>query len=333
MIWIFFALMLLAAIVFVALPLYRAEQKVSASILAVIVVVAGGSAVLYSQLGTPERESAAAQVASVEDMVTALASRLQQNPDDLAGWKMLGRSYLQMRDFAGAIEAFQHAVAIESGANGETLVDLGEAVLLQDQAAITGRAGELFESAIALMPNNPKALFYAGMAALERGDRSLAADRWEALLATAPPQNIQDILRPRIAELRGEGPQAPAPATVPAAAAGPVVTVNVSLGDEARALARSDATVFVIARDPAQPAPPIVAVRRTVSELPDAVAINDSDAMIPGRLPSAFAQLEVIVRVSMTGQPTAQSGDWFGSEVIDTAGTSVIGIVIDQTVP
>ena len=260
MIWIFFALMLLAAIVFVALPLYRAEQKVSASILAVIVVVAGGSAVLYSQLGTPERESAAAQVDSVEDMVTALASRLQQNPDDLAGWKMLGRSYLQMRDFAGAIEAFQHAVAIESGANGETLVDLGEAVLLQDEAAITGRAGELFESAIALMPNNPKALFYAGMAALERGDRSLAADRWEALLATAPPQNIQDILRPRIAELRGEGPQAPAPATAPAAAAGPVVTVNVSLGDEARALARSDATVFVIARDPAQPAPPIVAV-------------------------------------------------------------------------
>ena len=327
MIWILFALMLLAAIVFVALPLYRAERKIGVSMLAAMVVVTGLSGTLYSQLGTPDHKSAPAQTAGVEDMVASLAARLRENPDDLAGWKMLGRSYFQLRNFAAAADAFERAVALESGANGQTLVDLGEAVLLQDQSSMSGQAGQLFESGLAIAPNNPKALFYAGMAALNRGDRTLAADRWEALLATAPPQNIQDILRPRIAELRGEAPPPAAPV------AAPVLTVNVSLGDQASALAASDATVFVIARDPAQPAPPIVAVRRKVSELPDDVPISDADAMIPGRLPSAFAQLEIIARVSLSGEPVARSGDWFGSQVIDTAGTGVIGIVINQSVP
>jgi cytochrome c-type biogenesis protein CcmH len=94
-----------------------------------------------------------------------------------------------------------------------------------------------------------------------------------------------------------------------------------------------DATVFVIVRDPARPSPPIAAVRRKASELPAEVVIGDADAMIPGRVPSGFAQLEIVARVSLSGEPIAQSGDWFGQQTVSTGKSAEVTIVIDRQVP
>ena len=329
MLWTLIAVMLAAAILFVAAPLYKADRRLSATLIGAILTVTVLSGLLYSRIGTPDADSVATdqQAPDVDEMVSSLAARLEQNPNDVSGWKMLGRSYFNLRDFPGAINAFQKAVELEGAQDGQTLTDLGEAVLYNDQNAITGRAGQLFENALALSPNNPKALFYGGMAAIQRGDKYLGAERWEALLATSPPPNVQEILRVQIAELRGENP---AP-VFPDAADG--LTVNVALGDAAMAANLPDSTVFIIARDPAQPSPPIAAVRIRLSELPTEISIGDADAMIPGRVPSGFDSLEIIGRVSLAGQPIAATGDWFGDAIIDTANTESVQIVIDRQVP
>ena len=340
MFWIITGVMLAVAALFVAVPMYRRERKVSLASAAAMALVATVSAGMYLQTGSPgtqsgRGESAAGELPDIQQMVDSLAARLQENPDDLAGWKMLGRSYLQLQNFPGAVAAFEKAVEMEASQNGQTLADLGEAVLMSDQRALLGRAGELFENALAISPNNPKALFYSGMAAVQRGNNALAAERWEALLATSPPQNVQDVLRQRIAELRGEVPPVAAAPAAPASTAqpDPVVSVAVSLGETASAANLPDATVFIIARDPDQPSPPIAAVRRRLSELPADIPIGDADAMIPGRVPSGFDNLEIVARVSLTGQPVAQAGDWFGQRQVDTTATDRIEIVIDQQVP
>ena len=136
---------------------------------------------------------------------------------------------------------------------------------LNDNAALLGRAGQLFENAFALAPANPKALFYSGLAAAQRGDTAVAADRWDTLLATSPPPEIEELLRQRIAEWRGE---APAPSQVANATNVEPLTIDVSVSESAAAQIDANATVFVIARDPAQPSPPIAAVRRRANELP-----------------------------------------------------------------
>jgi cytochrome c-type biogenesis protein CcmH len=169
------------------------------------------------------------------------------------------------------------------------------------------------------------------MAAINRGDPFLGADRWEALLATSPPPpNVEELLRSRIAILRGE-----TPAEVPAGTqeSAPVLKVRVELGDEARSVVTGDASVFLIARDPGQPSPPIAAVRRKASELPAEITVSDSDAMIPGRVPSGFAELEIVARVSMSGDPIARSGDWFGVKRVTRDETDAVHIRIDQQVP
>jgi len=326
--------MLLAAVLVIALPLYKKEKRVSTNSTLAIAIVLLISVSVYNQGGTPDAETQQpGAVPGVGEMVIALAERLQENPNDLPGWKMLGRSYLQMQDFQAAITAFERAVEIEGGQNGQTLADLGEAILLSDGRTLTGRAGELFENALAVSPNNQKALFYGGMAAVERGDKELGAERLETLLASSPPQNIQEILRQQIAELRGETPLPDAAPADTEPAGNAVVTVRVTLGESAISEVQADSTVFIIARDPAQPSPPIAALRRRADELPAYVAIGDSNAMVPGRLPSGFAQLEIIARVSMSGQPVAQSGDWFGQQTISTTESSEIAISINQQVP
>lgn len=336
MLWILIAVMLAAAVMIVAVPLYLADKRLSVTMILSIITVTALSAALYSQIGTPNPDFRPVAQPGVEEpeldeMVASLAARLQQNPDDLSGWQMLGRSYFNLRNFPGAIEAFEKAVELESGQNGQTLTELGEAVLYNDQTSIVGRAGDLFENALALSPHNPKALFYGGMTAIQRGDKELGANRWEALLATSPPPNVQEILRQQIAELRGVSPASAPEAVVDATSAG--INVNISLGESAKAANLPDTTVFVIVRDPLQPSPPIAAVRIRLAELPTAISVGDSDAMVPGRVPSGFDRLEVLARVSLTGQPMATTGDWFGDAVIETAGINNVQIIIDQQIP
>lgn len=159
-----------------------------------------------------------------------------------------------------------------------------------------------------------------------------------------PPAEIQGILQQRIAEWRGEAPPAAAQSVMPAdepvenpVPAGPmsegaVVRANVSLSDAAASALSGDTVVFIIARDPAQPRPPIAAVRRRAVELPAVVTFSDSDAMIPGRLLSGFSELEIIARVSMSGQPVAQPGDWYGDKIVRPSELAEISIVIDREV-
>jgi cytochrome c-type biogenesis protein CcmH len=329
--WIAIGAMCLVATLFVAWPVYRQQQGLS-----VLIPGIGGAVVLvslglYAWQGSPELPSGGAGAPDVEEMVASLAARLDDNPDDLNGWKMLGRSYLTLQDFSGAVDAYERAVAIEQSQNAQTLVDLGGALLARDNTQIKGRTSALFESALALEPNNPGALFYAGIAALNRGNTELAADRWEVLLGLNPPEEIRGILEQRVAEWRGEA--LPTIAETQTTQAGTGVAVQLSVSPAALQSLPVEASVFVIARDPAQPSPPIAVARRLLSELPAIVTLGDADSMIPGRTLSAFTEFEIVARVSVSGQPIAQPGDWFAATIVKPAENRQISLQIDQQIP
>ena len=344
MFWIIVVVLCLAAVLFAIWPLWRKSHRLTPSVSLIIVVTAGLSAGLYYEVGSPGvpsgRSAGEESLPDMQEAVSSLQARLQSNPEDIGGWKMLGRTQMTIGDFAGAVESYESAMDLEDARVAQTLVDLAVAIMNRDQSPIEGRTASLIDSALALEPNNPAALFYSGVAAANRGDTDTAAERWEILLGLNPPENIRAILVQRIAEWRGESP----PASMPTQSAAPaaadetvpddaVVSARVALSEEAVAAINRDASVFIIARDPAAPSPPIAVTRRLLSELPAVVSLTDAQSMVEGRNLSAFAELEILARVSLSGGPAAASGDWFGSKLVRPAENRSITLTINQQVP
>ena len=54
--------------------------------------------------------------------------------------------------------------------------------------------------------------------------------------------------------------------------------------------------------------------------------------MVPGRELSNFAEFELIARVSLSGQPSAQPGDWFGSIIVAPDGGNDVELEIREQV-
>jgi len=321
-------LLLFVALAFIVWPLYRSSRRLTSLLGAVIVLAVGLSTGLYHYIGQPGVPSGAGSSPDGDEMVVALEKRLKETPEDVDGWLMLGRSYQSMKRFDKAISAFEKAVALEKGEDAQTLVALGIVLMESQGGEISGRAAQLFENALATEPTNPNALFYGGAAAAQRDEPALAADRWEILMGLDAPPEIQDLLQRKINEWRGLPPPAP-----PEEGEAAIVSINLTMSDAALSELPADATVFVIARDPAQPSPPIAVSRRRLSELPMTVTLGDSDAMVAGRPLSVFSKFEVVARVSVSGAPMAQSGDWSGSLLVDTSDRHTIDLLIDQKVP
>jgi cytochrome c-type biogenesis protein CcmH len=348
MLWIVLGVMCFAAVVFVIWPFLRDQSKHVTLMLVATLFVVGASAGLYSSIGSPDIEDGTgAQAGEMSAVVESLAARLDSNPNDIEGWRMLGRSYMTLGDYGRAVQAYERVVQLDLGQNAQSLVELGEAMLADSGQNLGPRIVALFENALVLEPSNPAALFWGGIGAFNRGDRSLAADRWERLLGTNPPENIRDVLITRIAEWRGEKVPAPEAAT-PSASSPPatpaetvpepsapepapdtIVAASVGLSDAAAQSLPAEGAVFIIARDPGQPSPPIAVTRQRLSQLPAVIRLSDSSSMVAGRELSGFAEFELEARVSLTGQPGKQPGDWFGTVMVRPAENNSVTISID----
>ncbi len=326
--WLVLVVLLMLALWSLVWPLLRHGNGLSPLIAGIILFVVGSSVGLYHYLGSPGVPSGASAAPEVEEMVAALAARLENNPDDVNGWTMLARSYATMQRHEDAVMAYERVVELDQGRSAQSLVALANALMARDSGAISDRAAGLFENALAIEPNNVNALFYAGGAAAQRGNTDLAAERWELLLQLDAPPRVRELLESKINEWRGVTSPQPAPAESAA-----TLRVNVSVSDKVTAAIPQDATVFIIARDPAQPSPPIAVVRRQYSELPTDIVLTDRNAMLPGRLLSNFSEVELVARVSMSGSPAAQSGDWYQSALVELADSAPTALVIDTVIP
>ncbi len=294
-----------------------------------------------------------------QDAIAELAASLEENPDDVEGWKFLGRSYRAQERYREAARAFERAYELADD-DPVVMLDLGESILFADSTAITGRAGQLFENALQLAPNNARALWYAGLAAANRGERLLAADRWEQILDTAPPDDVRQILESNIRELRaaagaGEGdagapmaaaaempsqesapaaapePEPEAPAPAPEAAPG-TVPLQVTLSPELAAQAPADAVLFIFARTPGVGGPPIAAVRRRAGDLPLSITLSDANAMMAGRQISTQEEVELVARVAKGGSISETAGDLIGATTYRMDSGETARLVIDQVV-
>lgn len=186
----------------VALPLLKPvpsqSPRAPGTALAAAAVLVVGSAALYPAWSNWSWHESPG-VASPEGMVERLLHQLNDHPDNVTGWLMLGRSYVALQEYPLAVRAYERADRVAGGHSADALVGEAEALTLMDDSALNGEAGRLIEQALAIDPTSPQALFFGAAAAMRRNDLPLARARFSKLLALDPPARIKTILEQEIA--------------------------------------------------------------------------------------------------------------------------------------
>jgi len=328
----------------VAVPLLRDRNSRMVGAIAAVLVI-GAAAGLYPLWSNWNWHAPAAAAAAPKPDILAMVAKLEQHmrdhPDDMQGWLMLGRSYVALNRSDDAVTAYDHAHRL--GKNADAALGLGEALSMRAGGDITPEAAQLFEEALTLSPDNPKALLYGGFAAAIRGDRTLARSRWQALKDLHPPPQIVQMLDARIAELgpsgaAGDAQAAPAgtsssPAGTNTSAVGSApaeVAVNIQLAPALKSRLKSEASLFVFAREPDGRGPPLAAKRLTSAAIGTQVHLTAADSMIPGRVLLAGKRVSVTARISFSGQPIPAAGDLYGEVSTDVGHGGALDLLIDR---
>ncbi|MCF1183643.1 c-type cytochrome biogenesis protein CcmI [Marichromatium gracile] len=322
----------------------------------------GTATLLYLQLGEPtviERMELAARGLPAEDqgadqsmevLVQRLAKRLEDNPDDVEGWLMMGRTYFALKRPEDGLEAVASAYRL-APERLDVMLAYAEAIAAnRPDRSLEGKPAELVRAALELDPQNVNARWLAGLMAFQHGQFQAAAVAWQKILDEFEPGSQEAAeLQEMVDEARRRAGIAAAKAATEEPVAVPVegssdesteavgaerIEVSVSLDPALAAEVAPEDTVFVFARATSGPAMPLAAQRLQAGSLPATLALDDSMAMAPGMRLSAHAEIQVTARVSRSGEAAPQPGDLEGqSETIDTRETTATAVVIDRALP
>lgn len=267
---------------------------------------------LYQQWGAiddVERAQAfAQQPKTIEEMTARLEAAVQNDPKSAESWYFLGRTYMAQERAADAAVAFERAIDV-AGREPELLGQWAQALYFSGNKQWTEQLQALTDEALKGDPAEVTSLGLLGIAAYEAGQFQQAIERWQQLVAVLPAEDPSRMAIQGGIDRAREQLGAPAADAAPAASQG--LTVRVALAAELQAKVQPGDAVFIFARAVSGPPMPLAVKRLSVADLPAEVSLSDSDAMMPQLKISGFEQVQLVARISRSGNATA--GEWIGS--------------------
>lgn len=268
--------------------------------------------------------------AELAQMADKLERRLAENPADADGWFLLGRTAINLQEYARAARAFAKV--------GELVPNEPAPVIYQAQAeflaanrSVTPAVRAIVDKALSLSPDSPVMMEMLAVDAFEKGNYQATMDylgrglpqvtdpqqrsyfqegiaRAAAQLGVpvpeiataAPPTMVGPDAMASQGGMGGEGGPAPAPT-------GAYIEVDVSV-KSGLSLPR-DAVVFVTARAIGGPPMPLAVQRLTVAELPAKVRLDERSAMNPQLTIATAQRVAVSARLSRSGTAMRSADD------------------------
>ncbi|MBP6750164.1 MAG: cytochrome C biogenesis protein [Xanthomonadaceae bacterium] len=295
-------------------PIWREKPGIA---IAVSLACAAASLGVYRLVGTPAALDAD-NLRAPQTMAEAVAilERKMTDAPDRDGLILLADAYVKLGKDIEARDTWERALSMtktDAPVQASELVAAAEARMrASGERRFDERAVSYLERAIKQDPQHQRARFFLGLTLRQRGKAADAAAMWEPLLAQLDAGNAK-TLREEVDAARKEAglPPLPPAAEAPAAASAAGVRVKVSLDPDfaARVRLRGDATVFVIARAPNGPPMPVAVEKHPMSALPLDVVLDDGDSPMPTAKLSALREVELIARLSESGNAMRQDGD------------------------
>lgn len=316
------AVLAVLAAAFVAAPLLVGRsglpRAMPAAVLATAIVLLASGAVYLAWSNWPWQRAETSLGADV----TALEHRVAEDPADRDAWLLLGSVYTRSGQLPLAIHAFDRASTLAGGNDPVALAGLGEAMLLSGDEARVATANALFERSLTLDAQSPKALFYSGLLAMHAGNPELARKRFSALLAQDPPEQVRAALASQIAAIDQR--------LHPPVDRATLIDLRIEVAPALRARLPAGGALFVFVRAPGGGAP--LATKRLPVVLPAPVQLSAADSMLGSTAITAGQTVQVVARVSASGEPTASSGDLYGEISYRVGGEGTSRLVIDHVV-
>lgn len=304
------ALALALAVLAVLLrPLWREARGVALAIGALVLVSTG---LLYRIVGTPDALDPAALRApeTIGEAIAQLEKSLARDPDQAEGWMLLGMAYQREGELAKSRDAYARAARL-APADPDALTEAAQSrALAAPDRRFDAASVAMLEAALKASPDHQRARWFLGVAQRQAGDNAAAAATWEPLLGVLQG-GTADTLRNEVNAARAAAGLAPLAPPAPAAADAGALQVKVELapGFAARVRLDGNAQVFLIARQPGGPPMPVAAERHAVAELPFTTTLDDADSPMPTQKLSQLREVELVARLSASGNAMKQDGD------------------------
>ncbi len=122
---------------------------------------------------------------AMSEIIDRLRDRLEENPEDIEGWRLLSRSLVSMSNFNEASLVYQRIYQMSGDIMDKS--NYAEASMMASGQDITPDILAIFQEVADADPLDARANFYIGQAALQSGDTKSALQIWIDLLYFSPP--------------------------------------------------------------------------------------------------------------------------------------------------
>ena len=284
-------------------------------------------------------------------MAESLAQKLNDKPDNLQGWVMLGRTYRTLEKFDASVQAYDRALKLS--ADDDLKLERVEVLAMKSQGNFEGEPWNVIRDILQRDPQNYGALLMAGSASYSHEKYADALKYWQQarkpLAADNPDvpgldeaiasvqQKLGVPVKPATGKASSGNATQPAPAAANASAnpanSGLTVSGQVSISDALKRNVKPSDVVFIYATPANGERMPLAIFKTTVAQLPLAFTLDDSSAMTPERKLSGAGEVLVKVRVSKSGNAIPQSGDLSGTLGPVKVGSKGLKLEIKDQIP
>ena len=247
-------------------------------------------------------------------LIQLLNDRLIDSPQNSNLLYLLGLSQMKQGAFRRSVSAFEKLrLLVAEDVNVDT--SLAQARYMADDGKVSDANRQAMQDILKRAPHQPIILEILAIDAFQNRDGAAAIAYLKQGLAGGLRGERAESFRSgikRAQEMTGgavvfERPQKNVDSEIAQAGVNARIVIQVSIDPAIKAA--PETAVFVFAREQGGMPMPLAVKRLSVGELPAEIVFSDADAMVQSRLLSQFSSIELVARLSYSGQPSLQPGD------------------------
>lgn len=331
-------------------PLRRVQAGRWLLPLAGLLVIAG-TLVFYDQTGDRQDLELYQVIQSLnhappETRLAGLEAEARRQADNPKAWAELFPLYRDSGQFDQAIATLERLIDLQ-GRQPPLLAQLAQMKFFAAHRTLTDDVQTLVDETLKLDPRQPTVLGMLGIDDFDHGRYQQAIDHWRRAMAGYQDDESGQALRKVIAVARQRLAATPeasvntsaktsasAPTSASSVAGQASLQVDLMLAPSLQGRLPADTPVFLVARDVDGYLPPLAIARTTLGALPQTLTLSDAQAMTANARLSQVDRVELVGRVSATGQAAPQSGDLYGRlDDVEVGGSGTVALDIDHAVP